>query len=522
MIAIVLAFLWIAGIPESKSSAQPELFAGTNEMKIELHLSRRELFVQETTEATVTFENNGSRPVLIPHPGAPGTLVRLRLTELRTGKTTEHNALGMSAKFDPHYLPSPDGAPKESLAPGAKATLEFSLLPWVGTLAPGKYEVRVACEIGEEIVEGDDVAFEVVQGPIRRTVWIPPSSPLVPNWHTIEARETTNGSFELLLQSWKFAPAVHVLRSHRVGTVAEYGSAAASVMPAKMWDQGHRVAWVDGRKLLHAYISEDGEIGKPKSFALPNGRSRLLAPVCQAIAMETPPAGWSAILVQSSGEANALFCLEFQPGGKVAAEHALALPSRAGFGWGRVVYTQEGHRRAAVILHRGESNRLRTLGWPKGESPKSELGSHDWKGRFLAADLALGDDGTAHGVTLTMAREREEDNPQPRATKFTIDPQGALEVGDSIDIEWDPERTLDDGRIAIDRAGSIAALLRDGEGNWHLHRGEPKLERSPLQANAGQPIEIFFPRTGVAVVRFDDGVGRAHFFELSGQELPTW
>lgn len=495
---------------------------GTKTMRLELELTRSELFVQETTEAKIVFENRGSSPVQVPHPESPGDRVKLEVTDESNGKTTVHDSMAQTLRFDPHYLPSPDGPLSVELSSKGKSAIELSLLQWIGTLGPGSYRLRAVFVEGDERHESAAVDLTVKQGPPIRTVLTPPSSPLIPQWHAIEARGNSGSEVDLLLQTWSFAPCAMVKRSVRIGSVPSYRSAAASVMPSKMWDQGHWVAWVDDKKLMSSYVSEEGEAGKPRSFALPDGSSDLLSPLFHATALKQPPGEWSALLIQSSRDLRvAALGLEFHTSGKVSADHGIPL-GEGQLKWGQTAYTSTGDRRAAVVIQRGNSVQLRSIEWKKGEPPTSEVGELEWNGTFLDSSLALADDGSVRGVTALLAREGEGDNAGPKVVHWTISTTGELEVTETVDIEWSPGRGMTEARLAIDRAGAVVGLVCDQEGLWQLFDGTPELARSPLQTTGGQPMDIFFPRTGLSLVRFDDGVGRTHFFTTSGEAYPSW
>lgn len=493
-------------------------------MKLTLELARTELFVQETTSVRIVLENNTSREVSVPALRPASAAFKIRVTQVTTDKTTDHGALDQKRSHDSHYLPSRSPARSTVLEPGARQAYPLSLLTWVGTLDSGEYEVRAIFIQGEETIESAPVVLKIEATPTLRSIWAPPSTPMLPKWHSVDAKGSPGQPLELLLQTWEFAPCASVSRSIRLGKIDRYTSAAVSVMPAKMWDQGHWVAWIQKSRLAYTSVDENGQVGKTRTHSLPNGESQLLGPLFHATALSQPPGDWSAVVVQSGGASpgrSALLCLEFLAKGKESGEHAVPL-SPGTFQWGKTTYSSEGHRAAAAVTTRANKVMLETLEWPKGAAPNSELGQLSWTGTHIASHLTLGDDDVMRGALLLLAREKESDNPRVEVISWEKPIGGELAETKTVGIDWPPDRGLSEARLAVSRKGDVGALLLDNEGVWHLYRGDPALSRSPLQAPDSLAIDFLFVRTKNPLIRMGDGFGRSTFFRLDGTPFPTW
>lgn len=423
-------------------------------LEVKLAFPTTDLLYQEDVQFTLTLSNPGPDALKVADPATLHSTLILKITNVKTGVETTYAVPKGEGRRPP--------APEKPLPP--KKSMEASLsLQWLAYLSPGEYEVRAsyAYNPGAERAESAPVRLKV--RPTTPKNLVLDSTQLdVPVGFWVDL-----GQDEPRIVRTRFdIPGAGTVRS--LVRVAKGGLRTAAVPsrpPNGEWMDAHWAAWTDGNELFAAHVDPAAGASTPVKAALPAGDCSVVHPLYTEPASEGRPGGALLLLVTTKGKDGFRLVPYTLAVDRVAAGAPLELPGPAPSWVGS--YTRADKKRLALYAQsKAGVVTLSSVPWPAG-APK-KLG--EFKGEFAgAAFTADVESDLLRGVVLTRLGLAEHAALERTDFELGADETFSPKAVGRINAPLGDHFTEAAPRVS--RSGTVAALLKDQKGQWHLYDG---------------------------------------------------
>jgi hypothetical protein len=483
-------------------------------LEVSFSLPVKSLFYGQNAECLVTLKNSGSRPLDVPLPPLDDSVPIIVAHNLQTGMHKEYRR--ERTQFPLSESPA-------VFPPGQKHDVRFSLLDVTGPLEPGRYEIRVRWEYGNDSRRSESNGVPLMVLPVK-----PLSLNLV---NAVQGRE--GYKFGVFVDGANKTPQILLKGFSMTGGGGEYdvrpvavcASSAEPVLSAPASGQSsrsHWIAWLAEGMLHYLYLDDLEGVKEQGVMQLPAGDIEIVTPLYSAVSEDEHAAPGGELLLAVKGKSGSSFGLQSvllaQRGRVVAtAEYQGPMP-----GWIKAHFMADGKRLVTYMQSAGAETEMYLTPWP-GSMPSASASGKvaKWSGSLVGAGAIIDGQDTVRGGTLLFSRA---DNKQSRLLLQTWSlTHGVTYVeGMSHSIDWPPAKTVREARVRLDDNGRPAALLADGEGAWYVYDGDGGLRPVPPEIKKTVlPLELaFYEGSGDPVLIVGTESHGFRIMQLDGSPLP--
>lgn len=479
------------------------------DVKITLALGRGELVVGESTSLKISITNASSAPLSVPDPINDRGRLKLRVYDLASKHSIVLGSNQLAQQTSHEFVPQLPQVTVQ-LAPGQQAHRDDDLLPWVGTLAPGQYDISALLESDDSQLGSEPVRLTVVPLDLVSASTVGSHSGYSPFRYTVWSSRMAKGSV-VVLTCFTFDEHGHPKMTMSV-RIAEPGHAvepSGSVTPNKQSYPAQWIVWPEGSNLAAIYVKQ-GRIESPlKLHPLGgNGSYRVIAPVLVDLTGNdgSTPARGLAALWHAGGGRTELLLRTLDTNGSLAAGPQTSFGSGE-YLWGRALALSTGERRVYLAMDRNGDTDLDCV--PVGKASKQV--SH-FTGRLIGASLTLNPRDTIFGAALTRK------GPAFQIHTWQEDIAGPVRTSAPVPLMVNGSVAPDHAVISLGPTGKLCVLVGTADKKWF--RVDSKGAVRPLPSTLdkfGHPVDAFWlnevtpmvliagPQTGLTYQALDGG-----------------
>jgi len=483
-------------------------------LKVSFSLPAKSLLYGQDAECLVTLKNSCSRPLEVPLPQLDDSVPIIVAHDLRTGLQKEYRRERerFSISQSPAVFP-----------PGQEHAVSFSLLEVTGPLEPGKYEIRVIWEYGNDSQRSESNGVSLLVLPVK---------PLSLN--LVNAVQGQGGyKFGVFVDGADKTPQIFLKGFSMMGGGGEYDvrpvSFCASSAEPVLSEPGsgksarsHWIAWLE-EKMLHYLYFDDLEGTKEQGvMKLPEGDIEIVTPLYSADSEDEHAAPGGELLLAVKEKSGSLFGLHsvlLAKRGRVVATDEYPGPKP---GWIKNHFMADGKRLVTYMQSAGAETAMYLTPWP-GSSASASVSRKvaGWSGSLVGAGAIIDGQDNVRGGTLLFSRQDNKHSALLLQTWSLT--HGVTYVEDlSYSINWPPGKTVREARVRLDDNGTAAALLADDEGAWYVYDDAGGLRPVPVEIKKTLlPLELaFYEGSGDPVLIVGSETHGFRTMQLDGSPLP--
>jgi len=451
---------------------------------IYLAIDQAVFFYQQDTICSIRLVNSSQSNMTVPMLGTDTISPIIYTCNTNTGQENVYK----------NRPPSRSRSKSTILAPGEEIEDQFSLLSQIPDLPPGEYEISVGWEYNEtEIARSNAVQIKILPSAPARLNMVNmiggKSGNKLAAWVDL-----ANKPHSILLSGIDLNPGGGIVELTKIAKCDQLTDPILSSPVNKTPLRSKRIAWISGKELNYAYFDQDTTKIKPRKLKLSATDPQLLAPLYSIGSSDHRALQDSLALIYSSLTADNKFQLQTV---RISAKKA-ELIGQAELPGSKPIWTaNHAHSEQNFLMTyiQAEANtlRLHSAPWPgtiRGHLHPKPLA--EFKGKFLAADAALVNDGVVRGGILM--RKYTEGAPNKLVIiPWTLDEDSKFELQSEHTIDWEPVDLIQAAIMRVSDGGRPVALFTDVEETWHIYDGKGKLLPMPATyQKTKQLIEIGF------------------------------
>ncbi|MBU4261436.1 MAG: hypothetical protein KKC76_06085 [Proteobacteria bacterium] len=494
------------GLQEARAGAADGL-------EVSFSLPAKSLLYAQDVECFVTLKNSGSSPLDVPLPPLDNSPI-IVAHDLQTGMEKEYRR--ERERFPISQSPA-------VFPPGLEHAVSFSLLDVTGPLEPGKYEIRVIWEYGNDSQRSESNGVSLMVLPVK-----PLSLNLV---NAVQGHGAYK--FGVFVDGANKTPQILLKGFSMMGGGGDYDVRPVSVCASSIEPvlsepasgksaRSHWIAWLEEKMLHYLYFDDLEGVREQGVMKLPEGDVAIVTPLYSAVFEDEHAAPGGELLLAVKEKSGSLFGMHsvlLAKRGRVVAtaEYQGPMP-----GWIKAHFMADGKRLVTYMQPAGAETEMYLTHWPGSTADVPAPGKvAGWSGALVGAGAIIDGQDTVRGGTLLFSRE---DNEQPGLLLQTWSlTHGVTYVeGLSHSIDWPPGKTVREARVRLDDNGKVAALIADGEGAWYVYDGAGGLRPVPAEIKKTLlPLELaFYEGSGDPVLIVGTETHGFRTMQLDGSSLP--